>query len=79
MFSFRQRDIGFGRACRWALKALVAACRANVQIGFSWDDPKPLFQFYVRRLRGKSKGIPRATPESAPAVPGRGSAVPEID
>ena len=79
MFSLRQGDIGFGRACRWALEAFVAACRANVQIGFSWDDPKPFFKFYARRLLGNSKGVLGATPESAPAVPPRRSVASEID
>ncbi|MCC6982803.1 MAG: hypothetical protein IT535_05995 [Bauldia sp.] len=79
VFSLRQGDIGFGQAWRWAMQALVAACRANVQIGFSWDDPKPALRAYLRRLRGGPRPAPRRVPASGPALPPRGPAVTEID
>jgi biotin carboxylase len=79
VFSVRQGDIGFGQALRWAATAFVAACRANAQIGFSWDDPKPALRVYLRRLRGGAKVAPRVPVASAPSVPPRGPAVTEAD
>jgi predicted ATP-grasp superfamily ATP-dependent carboligase len=77
VFSLRQGDIGFGKAIGWTGNALLAALRANVQIGWSWDDPKPLLRFYSRRLRTRSRH--GAAPATGSALPSQRSSVREAD
>lgn len=77
VFSLRNREIGLAEACRWAFRALGAAFRANVQVGFAWDDPKPFLLSYLGQFGGRIVG--KSGPTTAEIRPPADGAVRKAD